>query len=58
MSVPASQFTPPLFFPLGVHTFVLYVCVSWKDIANVVFFSSSNDSHRKFLLMPFEMLWK
>ena len=35
MSIPTSQFTPPRFSPLGVHTFVLYVCVSWKDIANV-----------------------
>ena len=28
MSVPISQFIPPSFSPLGVHTFVLYVCVS------------------------------
>ena len=28
MSIPISQFIPPHLCPLGVHTFVLYVCVS------------------------------
>ena len=33
MSIPISQFipppnSPPPAFPLGVHTFVLYICVS------------------------------
>ena len=28
VSIPGSQFLSPLPFPLGVHTFVLYVCVS------------------------------
>ena len=27
MSIPVSQFIPPD-FPLGIHTFVLYACVS------------------------------
>ena len=25
---PNSSHLPPLLFPLGVHTFVLYICVS------------------------------
>ena len=28
MSIPISQFIPRPPFPLGIHTFVLYVCVS------------------------------
>ena len=28
MSIPISQFIPPPLSPLGVHTFVLYICVS------------------------------
>ena len=28
MSVPISQFIPPPPFPLGIHTCVLYVCIS------------------------------
>ena len=27
VSIPISQFLPPPPFPLGIHTFVLYVCV-------------------------------
>ena len=27
MSIPISQFIPPLLFPLGFHVFVLYFCV-------------------------------
>ena len=29
MSVPISQFIPPPFSPLGVHTSVFYVCLSF-----------------------------
>ena len=28
VSAPVSQFLPPSSFPLGVHTFILYFCVS------------------------------
>ena len=35
-SQPPNSLHP--FSPLGIHTFVLYICLSWKDIANVVFF--------------------
>ena len=28
VSIPISQFLPPTTFPLGIHIFVLYVCVS------------------------------
>ena len=28
MTIPISQFTPHLFSPLGIHTFILYICVS------------------------------
>ena len=34
MLIPISQFMPPLFFPLGVHTFVLCLCVSCLCFAN------------------------
>ena len=27
MSIPVSQFIPPLVSPLGVHMLVLYICV-------------------------------
>ena len=34
MSIPISQFIPGLPSPFGVHTFVLYICVSYFCFAN------------------------
>lgn len=41
MSTPISQFIRPLFLPLGVHTLILYGCVSTSaaQIGSSVLFS-------------------
>ena len=41
MSIPISQFIHPPSFPLGIHIFVLYVCVSisaWQLRSSIPFF--------------------
>ena len=42
MSVPISQFIPPPLSPLGVHRFVLYICVSISFCRSSVFTRLSN----------------
>ena len=44
MSIPVSQFIPPPTSPLGVHMFVLYVCVSTSTLqisSSIPFFLDS-----------------
>ena len=41
MSIPISQFLPFLFSLLGIHTFVLYICISifaWQIVSSAIFF--------------------
>ena len=44
MLIPISRFLPPLFFPLGVHTVVLYVCVSGFFFASKIIYTILLDS--------------
>ena len=37
MSIPISQFMPPLFFPLDSHIFILYVCLHFCFANRIIY---------------------
>ena len=63
MSIPTSQFIPPATSPLGIHTFVLYICVSISALQirlSDAFFKiphKSNVIHLLFFLTYFTLIF-
>ena len=51
MSVPVSEFLPPPPFPIGVHTFVLYHCVSISAL-HILLLLLSRFSHVRLCATP------